>query len=294
MTSAAQLARKLRDALEPTIGSVYFAPECHEGYAALGFPSSPATSGGVALPDGVAYFVSRGSCLGQAPGQLVAAAFGVFNPEMVTPLVTAGWQIADAPTLARVRRSGAVAQLQRILGKPAELDEMGDLAERATQGLSPLGRPLFAGLLSLDPPGDAWERFFVFGDQLREFRGDSHTAAWTAAGLDATEIGLLTELFWGLPPRTYIRSRAWTDDQINGAQARLEARGWLNSDGTMTDEGQAGREAVEQSTDLQCVPIIENLGDDAERFIETVGGWSRSVVDAHGYPNSAAQITRRD
>ena len=39
------------------------------------------TANGVALPDGPAYFTSRGSVMGQVPGELVAAAFAVFNPE---------------------------------------------------------------------------------------------------------------------------------------------------------------------------------------------------------------------
>ncbi len=61
-------ARRLAAAVEPFAGQVYFAPECHERYAALGFGASPATTAnGVALPDGPAYFCSRGS--GARPGQ---------------------------------------------------------------------------------------------------------------------------------------------------------------------------------------------------------------------------------
>ena len=75
-------------ALEPVAGQVYFSPECHAAYAELGFSPSPATTkAGVALPDGPAYFTSRGSLLGQVPGEVVAAAFGVFNPDAVVPSV---------------------------------------------------------------------------------------------------------------------------------------------------------------------------------------------------------------
>jgi hypothetical protein len=68
-----------------------------------------------------------------------------------------------------------------------------------------------------DPLGDAWR----LADMLREYRGDAHTSAWTAAGFDATEIGLLTELYWGLPMRTYIRTRAWSDADLDAAEDRL-------------------------------------------------------------------------
>jgi hypothetical protein len=84
-------ARRLGSVLEPVTGQVYFSPECHANYVALGFDASSAESNGVALPDGSAYFTSRGSVMGQVPGEVVAAAFGVFNREVVIPMVQLGW-----------------------------------------------------------------------------------------------------------------------------------------------------------------------------------------------------------
>ena len=92
-------ARALGGALEPIIGQVYFSPECHANYVALGFQPSPGDMNGVALPEGVAYFTSRGSLMGQVSGEVVAAAFAVFNPLVVVPAVTAGWQITFWPIL---------------------------------------------------------------------------------------------------------------------------------------------------------------------------------------------------
>jgi len=67
-------ARRLAATIEPFVGQVYFSPECHDEYVALGFGPSPGTiANGVQLPDGPAYFCSRGSALGQVPGELVAA-----------------------------------------------------------------------------------------------------------------------------------------------------------------------------------------------------------------------------
>ena len=37
-------ARALAAALEPFVGQVYFAPECHRAYEALGFGGSPIVS----------------------------------------------------------------------------------------------------------------------------------------------------------------------------------------------------------------------------------------------------------
>ena len=99
-------ARRLAALIEPVVGQVYFSPECHEAYDALGFSPSPGEGGGVALPDGPAYFTSRGSALGQAPGHLVASAFAVFNPEIVVPCVEMGWSLTDAKTIAEARTPG--------------------------------------------------------------------------------------------------------------------------------------------------------------------------------------------
>lgn len=265
---------------------VYFAPECHQAYESLGFGPSPGAAGAVQMPDGPAYFCSRGSCLGQVPGEVIAATFGVFNPAVVVPAVDAGWSKTDAATIAAARTKGAIGQLDRILGPdPAGIERAIGLLRKAGENLRPEGRSLYSGLVSLDMPdtpiGEAWR----LADLLREFRGDAHIAAWTAAGFDATEIGLLTELYWGLPMRTYIRTRAWTDEDMDAGEERLLRRG-LVSDGQLTDEGRRAREEVEVSTDLQCAPIIESLGQDLDELTGILEPWGKVIRDAGGYPSS--------
>lgn len=272
--------------LEPVAAQVYFSPECHAGYAALGFSPSPGTtSGGVQLPDGPAYFTSRGSVLGQVAGAVVAAAFGVFNPEAVVPSVEFGWSKVDAPTICAARTRGAVAQLERVLGaSPDGLARATALLEAAVAPLRPEGKPLYAGLLGLGLPGEPLADAWRLADMLREYRGDAHIAAWTAAVLDATEIGLLTELYWGIPLRTYVRTRAWSDEQLDAAEARLVRRGLL-ANGALTDDGRVLRESIEVATDAQCAPILEALGDDGlEELIELLTPWGTAIRDAGGYP----------
>src|SRR5580692_725557 len=99
-------ARQLAAALEPFAGQVYFSPEAHAAYQELGFSGSPGSGNGVAFPDGAAYFTSRGSVMGQVAGEVVAAAFGVFNPAAVVPAVTHGWSLTDAATINAARTSG--------------------------------------------------------------------------------------------------------------------------------------------------------------------------------------------
>lgn len=278
--------RALAAALEPFSAQVYFAPECHSAYEGLGFAASPGKLGEVHLPDSPAYFCSRGSILGQVPGEVVAATFGVFNPDVVVPAVRYGWTLTDAKTIQAARTEGSVAQLRRVLGgEPAGLTRATELLQRAGDRLRPEGRPLYAGLLSQglpdDPLGVAWR----LADRLREYRGDCHIAAWTSAGFDATEIGLLTEPYWGLPMRTYVRTRAWTDDQLDTAEERLTSRGFVKN-GALTAEGRSEREAVETATDLACRPLVDNLGDDLDELLSILGGWSKGIQATGGYPMS--------
>lgn len=224
--------------------------------------------------------------MGQVSGHVVAAAFAVFNPSAVIPAVERGWTITDAATICAARAEGAAAQLTRILGpNPEGLDEVTALLARACDGLRPEGKPLYAGLSSLGLPGEPMADMWRLADCLREYRGDAHTAAWTSAGFDAVEIGLLTELYWGLPTRTYIRTRAWGDDDLDSATERLQARGWL-SDGSLTERGRAARDDVEMATDRQCDRIVQALGEDLDPLMTILRHWGQAIRASGGYPAS--------
>ena len=279
-------ARRLAAALEPFAGQVYFAPECHAHYVALGFAASPTERNGIAMPDGSAYFCSRGSMLGQVPGELVAAAFAVFNPAAVIPAVTFGWSLTDAMTIGQARTEGSIAQLTRILGSaPPGIERLRDALGRASSSLPVAGRPLYAAVLAQEVPASPVGAAWRFADRLREYRGDSHTAAWTAAGFDAVEIGLLTELYWALPLKTYTRSRAWSQEELDAGIMRLEDCG-LIKDGALTGQGRDEREAIETCTDRQCRPIIECLGDEFDTVINVLTPLGREIRNKCGYPAS--------
>lgn len=126
-------ARRLRNAVEPVAAGVYFAPEAHAAYEALGFDGSPlASPDGIARPELKSYFTSRGACMGHVPGEVVASAFGVFNPKVVVPAVAAGWQITNRDEILKAREQAATSMLQRILGEqPDGLARVTALLRRA-------------------------------------------------------------------------------------------------------------------------------------------------------------------
>jgi Helix-turn-helix family len=277
-------ARILAGALEPFAAQVYFAPEAHAGYAALGFSGSRGEVEGVAMPDGPAYFCSRGALLGQVSGQVVAAAFGVFNPAVVVAAIGYGWSLTTAREIREIRDEAGVAQLRRILGDdPPEAVQLAKVLGPVSESLSVGGHPLYSGLLALPAPDDDLGAAWRFADRLREFRGDVHIAVWTSAGFDAVEIGLLTEMYWGMKPKTYVRSRAWSNSELDDGLVRLEHRGLIVGD-RLTEQGRLEREAIEVRTDEQCAPILDGIGGHLADTVDNLRRLSDAVRAKGGYP----------
>ena len=286
-SSSHVLARRLASVLEPVTGQVYFARECHDNYVKLGFGPSPRDINGVPGPDFTAYFTSRGSVMGQVPGEVVAAAFAVFNPAIVVPAVTKGWSLTDAATICHARDDGAIAALHRIVGVlPTGAERVRELLLRAVTPLRPEGRPLYAGLRSLPLPGSVMGDVWRLGDMLREYRGDSHTAAWVSKGITATEIGVLSELYWGLPLKSYSRTRGWSDADYAEAIDSLVEQSFITTDGELTSTGREVREEIEIHTDDQMMPVLHALSDDVHELIAILGPWGAAIRDAKGYPMS--------
>ena len=291
-TDFQERARRLRNAVEPMAAGVYFAPEALAAYAALGFAGSPAAdAGGVGRPELTSYFTSRGACMGQVPGEVVAAAFGVFNPKVVAPAVAAGWQITGREAILAAREKGATAMLRRVLGEqPDGLDRVTELLRRGADAAPWAGRPIYSGLRSLGFPGDRLGDMWRAADLLREHRGDSHVISWAVGGAEAVEILLLTEQWWGLPARAYTPSRGWTDADMDAGFERLTGRGLMTAGEQLTDAGRAFREEVEVRTDELERPVLDALGDDLDELLEHLDPWSEAIIAARSYPKRIAGV----
>ena len=278
-------ARRLRNAVEPVAAGVYFAPEAHAAYAELGFAGSPVTQDGVARPDLKAYFTSRGACMGQVPGEVVASAFGCFNPKVVVPAVGAGWQIAGREAILQARERGATAMLRRVLGdQPEGLARVTGLLRRAAAGAPWAGRSVYRGLRSLGLPGHPLGDLWRAADLVREHRGDSHVIAWAVGGADAVEILLLTEQWWGLPARSYAPTRGWTAADMDAGFERLQSRGLMTGGEQLTDAGRAFREEIEVRTDELERPLLDALGDDVDELLQHLDAWAEAIIAAGSYP----------
>jgi hypothetical protein len=229
--------------------------------------------------------------MGEVPGEVVAAAFGCFNPNVVVPVMAAGWSIASRAAILQAREHGATRMLQRVLGEqPAGLDRVTDLLRRAADAAPWAGRGVYSGLRSLGFPGDPMGDMWRAADLVREHRGDSHVISWAVGGADPVEVLLLTEQWWGLPARSYTPSRGWTAADMDGGMERLQARGLMSADETITDIGRAFREEIEVRTDELERMLLAALGDDLAELLDHLDAWSEAIIEAGSYPQRIAGV----
>src|SRR5262249_25507648 len=118
-----------------------------------------------------------------------------------------------------------------------------------------------------------------------------HIIAWVGHGLDPAQATITTELWWRLPLRSYVRTRGWTDDEIDDAIERLRAAGLMDGDG-FSAAGEALRAEIELCTDRQERPIIEALGDDTDELLTLLTPMADAVMAAKGYPRDPRTFTR--
>ncbi|HEX4660005.1 MAG TPA: hypothetical protein VH307_21680, partial [Streptosporangiaceae bacterium] len=148
-----------------------------------------------------------------------------------------------------------------------------DLLLRAADGLDCAGRVLAAANAARAAPGEPMARLWHAATLLREHRGDGHFAALVAADIGGCEALVLrtgsVSGEWrgtgrwagGRLTREQLQPlRGWTDDEWDQAAARLTHRGWLAADGTLTAEGAATRQAVEDATDRAAARPWARLG----------------------------------
>ena len=275
-------ARRLRELVEPIAAAVYFAPEAQRRYEGLG------------LNYFEGYFCSRSAVLGAAPWRVVSGAFAAFKPAIVERAVTGGWQKTTPDALLAARLDGARDQIARMAGEHADVfPAAAEILLGLTDGLDLSGRLLFAGLAGQPVPAedDPTGRLWRAADLVREHRGDGHIAAWIDE-VDSTEVTVLTELWWGIEPGSYVWTRGWDDADVAAARVRLTDRGLLAADGGLTDEGRKLRERVERRTDHAERDVVARLGDRADELFALLAPISRAMVGKDGYPASPDQMFR--
>ena len=268
--TAGSPARRLRDAAEPVAMHAAWNRTTNERLAALGLDFLSSYVGG------------RATSLGEPSPSVVAAAFAWFEPGLIAALYDQARAAARRDVLVAARDDATASSLRAVLGDDdpsAVADALADAAEPADG----MGRPLFSGLRERGRPADPVQRLWWACDLVREHRGDSHVAAACAAGLGPVEMNVLTELWVGMPLRSYTATRGWAPEVVEAAVRSLQARGWVDGE-TLTDAGRAAREDVEARTDAQEASIVEALGDRLDDVCGQLERWGTRCVEAGAFP----------
>jgi hypothetical protein len=257
MDDAARAARRMWTLFEPVHVVTYFSAEARSAFTDAGLRGFWR-----------GYFAGRAAPLGPVGAAPVTASFFNFAPAMVARALPGVWELITPEDALAVRSAGAVAALRRLLGgTEAGITAAADLLLRAADGLDCAGRVLAAANAARAAPGEPMARLWHAATLLREHRGDGHFAALVAADIGGCEaLVLRTGSVSGVGEAGRLTReqlqplRGWTDDEWDEAAARLTHRGWLDADGTLTAEGAATRQAVEDATDRAAARPWARLG----------------------------------
>ncbi|OLT24958.1 hypothetical protein BJF83_05525 [Nocardiopsis sp. CNR-923] len=251
-------ARRAWQALEPYHAMIYFSPEAMAAYEELG------------VKDWAAYFGPRAAAMGPVSAEVVVATFYNFNPVAVRAAVLGLWDSAPPERLLAARHTAVDATVRRVLGEAVNSPETAraaELARRAAEAVAEdvSGRPLYAAHAALPWPEEPHMVLWHAQTRLREYRGDGHVAALVTEGLSGLEALVTHALTGTAPPAKVLRAtRAWSDQEWDGAVDRLRERGWLTgaSDPELTPEGRRHRERIEETTDRLALAPYAALGAD--------------------------------
>jgi len=259
-----EVSRRLRARADGVVAELWFMPESQTGYSRLGI-SGPAGT-----------FAGRTGPLGAVPGAAAAALLVPLNPAFTAPAVDEAWAATTPAELLALRERTATGYLAEIIGpEPEGLARAAELARRAADAGPVEGHPLAAAHRtrgwSDEPLVDVWRAC----ERIRERRHESHRNAWTAAGLDAGEICVLTDLWRG--PVISSVSSSWSPTDQDAARERLRDRGLVFGD-EISEEGRALRDEIEVATDRQELDVVAALADDADELLVLLTPWSTAAV----------------
>jgi len=268
------LQRRLWEAVEPLHAVVYFAPETAAAAKAVGLPGW-----------WMGYFAGRVSPLGPLPEPPATAMLFGFAPRMVARSLPDAWKYAESAVVLQSRMDAVEAALNRILPADAPFGALAELLEQAVAGCAYAARPLAAAWSSVARPATPVGRVWLAATVLREHRGDGHVLSAVAAGLRGLDT-TLTHIGSGAVTREVIQSnRGWSDDEWDESVTRLSERGVLGGDLTLTEQGIALRQRIENETDRLAAGPSEALGEDGVAEVLRIAvPLSRRIFDTGAIP----------
>ncbi len=269
-------------AINPFHATSYFSPDLAEEFAALGVSDRT-----------TATLASRAAAMGAVGAGTVTATFYNYRHDFIARHLPAVWDTITPEQAVAARLRAADRTLRRLLGeqtiKSDELAEAADLAIRATEACTRQARTLYSAHADLPVPEEPHLRLWHATTLLREHRGDGHVAALLIAGLDPLE-ALVSHSATGrgMTAKWIKAIRGWEQSDLDAAGDRLRARGILDAEGGLTEEGKAVRERLETETDRLDAAPYEHLGAEGlARLAELAGGYVATAIAAGAFPSDA-------
>lgn len=277
--AAPEDARKTWRTLEPYFAMVFFAKEAQEEYAALGYDVRANRAAG--------YFPARAAPMGAVGPGAVQASFYGFSRLAVEFGMAGAWDVARPADVVAARLRGADRALRRLCGDLLDGPEVAEavaLARAACEGCTPYGRVLYAAHADLAWPQEPHLQLWHAVMLLREFRGDGHLAALVTEGVSGLESVVLHVAQGDAWTRRGAQAtRAYSDEEWDGAVAALQERGWLTPEAALAPDGAAHRQRVEELTDRLALPAFARIGaDGCARLRELVRPLSQAVLAGGG------------
>jgi hypothetical protein len=130
------------------------------------------------------YVLGRGGVLGDVEAEVVASAFGYFNPALVEKLWNTAKERMAPRDAARLYLSCCHDFARAHFADVEGLDEFCAAAEQVNDAINPAGLALYAGIDAEPEPDDAPARALHLTAVLREARGSAHLLAVVASRLE--------------------------------------------------------------------------------------------------------------
>lgn len=257
-TDWVEVCRRNARSVQTTVGWIFWDPGAVRRYTELGLPADFASPLG--------YIGARCAPIAASGPDAVIAAFGsiselgiraVFDLVQGVDGFDALWQARDDAV-----REGLQHHAPGILEPLAEL---GPELWAVVSQLPLLGRTFFAAHLRMPVPEDPVMSGWHAVNCVREWRGDTHWAVVVAEGLTHAEASILHNAWLGYEPDWLARSRGTPEDVLDAGWAALERRG-LAADRTVTDDGVALRQRIEDRTDELTTMPWQLLGLERSRW----------------------------
>lgn len=273
------LTRRLFGRLEAIHTVAYFAPHVLDTQLQHGFADRS-----------VAYVAARSAALGRVPPEVVTALFYSFSHRAITRAIPDAYGIAEPDATLAMTLTAVQHVLEPLFADVPELVEVADAAYAAAMLHPIIGAPLGGAWAAVDPSEHPAVKLWQAATVIREIRGDTHIALLMAHGLDGIEAHLTTR---GDTPklREIIgQQRLITDDEFDQAVTRLQARGLLDINGSLSADGETVRKTLEYDTDrLMARPWLIYGVDQSTQLLAQLDPLVARIIDANLVPGVVAR-----